>query len=194
MRIVRHPKWIQINIISLQSTFRGFEYIFPISKIIFWNVSRYADWAKPWRTGFFLSYILRFFLYYFSVVQTCNTFANKNRNLYGFVITWEEYAIKKHRSANDFFFIITCNVIGFATFCFQFFFLFKKVNQCFVTSNNIYNNCLWLNFWTWNMLSLYSNQFLCHLSIYAVSVWHKYFVLSKYDQMKCTRQHDVLTA
>lgn len=36
-----------------------------------------------------------------------------------------------------------------------------------------------MNFWTWNMLSLYSNQFLCHLSIYAVSVWHKYFVLSR---------------
>lgn len=46
---------------------------------------------------------LEIFLYHFSVVQTCNTFANKNRTLYGCVITWEEYAIKKHLSANDSF-------------------------------------------------------------------------------------------
>lgn len=137
---------------------------------------------------------LEIFLYHFSVVQTCNTFANKNRTLYGCVITWEEYAIKKHLSANDSFDnYLQCHWVCHILFPI-FFFRFKIVNQCFVTSNNIYNNCLWLNFWTWNMLSLYSNQFLCHLSIYAVSVWQKYFVLSKYDQMKCTRQHDVLTA
>lgn len=94
---------IQMNIVSLQSIFRGFKYIFQISKFIFWNVSRYADLVKPWRTGFFLMIYLDIFIYNFSVVQTCNTFANKNRNLYGFVITWEEYAIKNHLCANDSF-------------------------------------------------------------------------------------------
>lgn len=137
---------------------------------------------------------LDIFIYNFSVVQTCNTFANKNRNLYGFVITWEEYAIKNHLCANDSFDNYFVMSLGLPHFVSNFFFWFKIVNQCFVTSNNIYNNYLWLNFWTWNMLSYNSNQCLCHLSIYAVSVWQKYFVLSKYDQMKSTRQRDVLTA
>ena len=122
------------------------------------------------------------------VIPTSNTFSLRHRNLYDFIITWEEYAKKREHFCGSFGINGPSTMLSLP-FCFQNFLLIELVNS-----------------WKLSLIETgkqfeqfvkglkYSYPFWLSVNVYAVHIWQTSFVhvFSKYAS-KYTHDDDMPT-